>query len=200
MSLSEIRFLPVSRGTLIRLRQMLETIERGKNVLQMRREQIIKEIFLLSKKIGERASIEHEYMSALADVSRLRLLKGEVVFKSISSLIKPPKIEILPISIQGVVVSQARIFEEPDLSNVYDADFLEVFKRLWSSVKALIEIANMELAIEKLSEQLAYVNRIVNSLERSIIPTYRNYIAYIEERIEEEMIEEFVKLKEIKGW
>jgi len=195
MSLSEIRFLPISRGTLILLRQKAEMIERGKSVLEMRREQLVKEIFLISRKLKERASIEHEYIRALEDISRLRLLVGEVHFHSMVSLIVPSKIEILPTSIQGVTVPQARILEEPDLSKIYDPEFIRVFKRLWNAVRALIEIANLEVAVERLSEHLAYVNRIVNSLERSIIPMYKKYISYVEERIEEEMIEEFVKLK-----
>ncbi|RLF05751.1 MAG: hypothetical protein DRJ64_05250 [Thermoprotei archaeon] len=195
MSLSEIRFLPVSRGTLIRLKQKLEMIERGKSVLEMRREQLVKEIFLLSRKLSERANIEHEYIRALEDVSRLRLLRGDINFHSMVSLVTPPKIEILPTSVQGVIVPQARIFEEPDLSKINDPEFLRVFKRLWRAIRALIDIANLEVAIEKLSEQLAYINRIVNSLEKSVMPMYKEYISYIEERIEEEMIEEFVKLK-----
>ncbi|RLE67374.1 MAG: hypothetical protein DRJ34_04920 [Thermoprotei archaeon] len=198
MSLTSIKFLPVSRGTLIRLKNMLETIERGKNVLEMRREQLIKEIFLLSSKLKERASIEHEYIKALERVSRLRLLRGEVEFESMLSLVKPPQIEILPTSIQGVIVPQARIYEEPDLSQLYDPEFLRVFQDLWKITRILLELSNIEVAIEKLSEQLAYINRVVNSLDRSVIPKYREMVRYIEERIEEQSMDEFVKLKNIR--
>lgn len=197
MSLTSIKFLPVSRGTLIRLKNMLKTIERGKNVLEMRREQLIKEIFLLSSKLEERVSIEHQYIKALERVSKLRLLRGEVEFKSMLSLVKPPKIEILLISIQGVIVPKARIYEEPDLSQLYDPEFLSIFQDLWKITKILVELSNIEVAIEKLSKQLAYINRVVNNLDRSVIPRYREMVRYIEERIEEQSMEEFVKRKKI---
>lgn len=197
MSLTSIRFLPISRGTLIYLKNMLNTIERGKNILEMRREQLIKEIFLLSSKLKERASIEHEYIRALEKVARLRLLRGEVEFESMLSLVKPPQIEILPTSIQGVMVPQARIFEEPDLSQLQDPEFLNAFKDLWKIIRILLELSNIEIAIEKLSEQLAYINRVVNSLDKSVIPKYKELIRYIEERIEEQSIDEFIKLKNI---
>ncbi|HDJ89815.1 MAG TPA: V-type ATP synthase subunit D [Thermoprotei archaeon] len=197
MSLTSTRFLPISRGTLIYLKNMLNTIERGKNILEMRREQLIKEIFLLSSKLKERASIEHEYIRALEKVARLRLLRGEVEFESMLSLVKPPQIEILPTSIQGVMVPQARIFEEPDLSQLQDPEFLNAFKDLWKIIRILLELSNIEIAIEKLSEQLAYINRVVNSLDKSVIPKYKELIRYIEERIEEQSIDEFIKLKNI---
>ncbi|RLE85942.1 MAG: hypothetical protein DRJ41_00215 [Thermoprotei archaeon] len=197
--MSSLAFLPVSRGTLVKLRERYEVARRGKEVLEMRREQLIKEVFFLMDKLKERDVLEKELLEALDRVSRLRMYKGEGEFRSLSALVKPPKIEVLLTSIQGVPVPQARILEEPDLSEVTDVEFIAAYESLWKVFKPLIELANIEIAVEKLSKQLSYINRVVNSLERNLLPQLKDMISYIEERLDEEMISEFVRLKKISG-
>jgi len=197
--MSSLAFLPVSRGTLVKLRERYEVARRGKEVLEMRREQLIKEVFFLMDKLKERDVLEKELLEALDRVSRLRMYKGEGEFRSLSALVKPPKIEVLLTSIQGVPVPQARILEEPDLSEVTDVEFIAAYESLWKVFKPLIELANIEIAVEKLSKQLSYINRVVNSLERNLLPQLKDMISYIEERLDEEMISEFVRLKKISS-
>ena len=71
------------------------------------------------------------------------------------------------------------------------------FERLWKVLKRLFELANLEVAVEKLSRQLNYINRIVNSLEKNVIPNLKETIRYVEEKVNEEMLEEFVRLREV---
>jgi len=197
MSVSSLRFLPASRGTLMRLRQQLNLVVRGKEILEMRREQLIKELFEIMDKLKERDAIEHEYLRALEEICRLRTLRGEYEYCSITSLVEPPKAEVLLISIQGVTVPQVRITREPDLSKIKDPEYRRAFEMLWNVLKKLFELANLEVAVEKLSRQLNYINRIVNSLEKNVIPSLREAIRYVEEKVDEEMLEEFVRLREV---
>lgn len=190
------RFLTVSRGTLIRLRRQLELVRRGKEVLEMRREQLVREIFRLIDKLKARLEVERGYIRALEEISKIRVYRGEQEFLSITGLVKRPIIDIRPVSIQGVPVPQAEIVSEPDVSLIRDPEYHKVLEQLWETFHKLIEIANAEIAVEKLGEQLAYINRVVNSLEKSIIPSLEESIRYIGERLEEEMIEEFVRLRE----
>jgi len=181
----------------MRLRQQLNLVVRGKEILEMRREQLIKELFEIMDKLKERDSIEHEYLRALEEVCRLRALRGEYEYRSITSLIEPPKAEVLLISIQGVTVPQVRITRDPDLSKIKDPEYRRSFEMLWKVLKKLFELANLEVAVEKLSKQLNYINRIVNSLEKNVIPNLKEAIRYVEEKVDEEMLEEFVRLREI---
>lgn len=193
------KFLPISRGTLIKLRSQLKLMKRGKEVLEMRREQLIREITNLLMVIKKRPEVEHRLINEIHEISRVRLIRGEVEFTSLVSLVKRPIIEILPYSIQGVPVPQVKIVSDPDLSNLKDPELKRLANNFWEIMKELIEIANAEIAIEKLANYLNYINRIVNSLEKNLIPQLEKLIKYVEERVEEESLEEFIRLKKIKG-
>ena len=193
------KFLPISRGTLIKLRNRLKLMKRGKEVLEMRREQLIREITNLLMVIKKRPEVEHRLVNEIHEISRVRLIRGEVEFTSLISLVKRPIIEILPYSIQGVPVPQIKIVSDPDLSNLKDPELKRLANNFWEIMKELIEIANAEIAIEKLANYLNYINRIVNSLEKNLIPQLEKLIKYVEERVEEESLEEFIRLKKIKG-
>ncbi|RLE82607.1 MAG: hypothetical protein DRJ52_01970 [Thermoprotei archaeon] len=197
MGLTSLRYLPASRGTLLKLRRQLELAKRGKSVLEMRRDQLVKEIFTLIDRLKERPKIEEKYIKALEDLSLLRLKRGEVEFFSIVSLVRPPVLEVLAISIEGVSVPQIKILRKPDYSLVKDPEYRTLLENAWQVIEELIEVTNIEIAVEKLCAQLSYINRVVNSLEENFIPKLEETIRYIGEKIEEEMLEEFVRLKNI---
>ncbi|RLE59901.1 MAG: hypothetical protein DRJ35_04685 [Thermoprotei archaeon] len=192
---SELAFLPASRGTLLLLRRKLQLVKRGKDVLQMRRDQLVKEVFSIMDELKKRPEAEQQYAEASEIVSKIRMSRGEHEFLSISNLATPPKIETVIVSYQGVAVPQARIVIEPDFSKITDPEYRTALEKLWEAVKTMIEVANKEIAVEKLCEQLQYINRVVNSLEKNLIPKLEDALHHIEERVTEEEIEEFVRIK-----
>ncbi len=198
MSISSLGYLPASRGTLLALRNKLQLVKRGKEILEMRRDQLVGEVFRLIEKLRERGEIEKRYIEALAKIAELRVYRGEQEFRSIIGLVKPPEIEILLISIQGVAVPQAKITEEPDFSLIKDPEYRKALEDLWVSLKELIEMSNIEMAIERLVEQLSYINRVVNSLEKNIIPSLEDAIRYIGEKLDEEMLGEHIRIMKIR--
>jgi len=198
MSSQLLGYLPASRGTLLMLRRKLELIRRGKNILEMRRDQLVREIFLLIDKLKKRADIEKKFVEALEALSVLRMYRGEQEFRSMLELVKPPEIEVLLISVQGVPVPQARVKKEPDLSLIKDPEYRMTFKKLWEAVKELIEISNIEVIVERLTAQLSYINRVVNSIEKKLIPSFEETIRYIEEKLEEEVLGEYIRLMKIR--
>ncbi|HDJ97079.1 MAG TPA: hypothetical protein ENG54_01265 [Thermofilum sp.] len=192
---SQLQFLPASRGTLLRLREQLELVERGKNVLEMRRDQLVKEVFLLMDELRYRAHAEHEYLKAIRALDRIRSLRGEHDFISKTNLVKPPKLQTLLESVQGVPVPKVKVVEEPDFSRIIDPEYRKALETLWEALHEMIEIANKEMAVERLCRQLQYINRVVNSLDKNLIPQLREAINRIEEKVSEEEIEEFVRIK-----
>jgi V/A-type H+-transporting ATPase subunit D len=196
---TELRFLPASRGTLQLLRRKLELVQRGKDVLQMRRDQLAKELLTMLDELQKRSEAESSFLKATRRIAALRLARGEYDFRSIASLVKPPEATSVIISYQGVPVPQVRIAEEPDFSKVADPEYRSAIEELWRAVKSLIEVANMEVAAEKISEQLSYVNRIVNSLEKNVIPLLQDALRRVEERVLEEELEDFVRVKLLTG-
>ena len=198
MAISSLSYLPASRGTLLALRRKLALVRRGKEILEMRRDQLVGEIFRLIGMLRERADIERKYVRALADLAFLRVARGEQEFRSIVGLVRKPEMESLLVSIQGVAVPQVKIVKEPDFSLIKDPEYRKLLERLWEAVKELIEASNIEIAVERLSEQLSYINRVVNSLEKNIIPSLEDAIRYIEEKLDEEMLSEYIRILKIR--
>lgn len=197
--MSSLRFLPISRGTLLKLREKYEIAKRGKEILEMRREQLIREIFFLMNKLKEREKLERHLIKVLENISKLRVYRGEEEFKSMIALVKPPQMDVILMNVQGVSVPQVKILEEPKVTEISDIEFRSVFEKLWRIFRSLLEIANIERSIEELSKHLSYINRVVNNLEKKLLPELRDMISYMEERLDEEMISEFVRLRKLSG-
>jgi len=197
--LSELAFLPASRGTLQVLRRRLELVKRGKDVLQMRRDQLAKELLGIMDELQKRPQAEHEFIEASRRVAIMRMARGEYDFRSTASLVRPPKIVSIIVSYQGIPVPQVRIAEDPDFSQITDPDYREAIEHLWNAVRTMIDVANKELAVEKISDQLLYINRVVNSLEKNLIPAFTDVLRRIEERVIEEELEDFVRVKLLGG-
>ena len=197
--ISELRFLPASRGTLQLLRRRLELVQRGKDILQMRRDQLAKELLSIMEGLRRREDAEREFFEAARRVALLRLTRGDYDFRSMAALVRPPKVVSVLTSYQGVPVPQARVVEDPDFSKVVDPEYREAVEKLWEAVKKLIDVANSEAAVERISEQLSYINRVVNSLEKNVIPALQDALRRIEERVIEEELEDFVRIKLLVG-
>lgn len=165
----------------------------------MRRDQLAKELLSIMEHLRRRADAEREFFEAARRVALLRVIRGDYDFRSIASLVKPPEVVSVIVSYQGVPVPQARIAEDPDFSSVSEPEYREAIEKLWDAVEKLIEAANSEAAVEKIGEQLAYINRVVNSLEKNTIPALTDALRRIEERVIEEELEDFVRVKLLVG-
>ncbi|WP_288005949.1 V-type ATP synthase subunit D [Thermofilum sp.] len=199
MALQELAFLPASRGTLQYLRRKLELVKRGKDVLQMRRDQLAKEVLAIMDELRKRPEAEKQFIEAARYAAIMRMARGEHEFRSMSSLVKPPKLTHIIVSYQGIPVPQIRITEEPDWTRLADPDYRRVIENLWNAVKTMIDVANMEVAVEKISDQLLYINRVVNSLEKNVIPQLESALRRVEEKVVDEELEDFVRVKILGG-
>ena len=198
MSLA-LKYLPASRGTLVLLRRKLSLTERGKEILEMRREQLVKAIVDLINVVKRRPSVEHKLVRVLEEIARVRLARGEVEYSSLASLVSEPELDVLAVSYHGVPVPQIRVRSPPGAELLHDSELRRLSAELWEAVAELVEVVNAELALERLAAHLNYINRVVNGLERIIIPQLRETIRRLEERVEEEALEEFTRLKRVRG-
>ncbi|MCC6050054.1 MAG: hypothetical protein LM580_05075 [Thermofilum sp.] len=196
---SWLAFLPPSRGTLQMLRRRLELAKRGLTILQMRREMLARELVLLLSELRRRREAEEAFARALQRAAELRASRGEIEFRSMASLAKPPRIELVAVSYQGVPVRQARVAGEPDLSAVHDPEFREVAEELWRALAGMIEVANVEEAAAEVGKQLVSINQVANSLERSVIPSLEDAVKRVEEWVANRELEDFVRARRLRG-
>jgi len=196
--LSSLRYLPATIGTLVKLREQLQLVRRGKEILEMRRDQLIREIYQLLSEIRERERLEKEFLRIYDKVKELYMVMNADNIRSYARVVRRPELRLLYESLMGVKVPRVDILSEPDFSQVTDLAVHALAEELWKLLYRLIEITRKEAAVENLSKELAYINRVVNSLEKNIIPQLNETIHYVEEKVQEESLSEFVRIKKVR--
>jgi len=196
--LSSLRYLPATIGTLVKLREQLQLVRRGKEILEMRRDQLIREIYQLLSEIRERERLEKEFLRIYDKVKELYMVMNADNIRSYARVVRRPELRLLYESLMGVKVPRVDILSEPDFSQVTDLAVHALAEELWKLLYRLIEITRKEAAVENLSKELAYINRVVNSLEKNIIPQLNESIHYVEEKVQEESLSEFVRIKKVR--
>ncbi len=185
-------------GTLLRLREQLQLVRRGKEILEMKRDQLIREIYRLLDEIKRRSELDEEFTALYSRMKEAYMVRGPDEISSYSRAVSKPSFRVLYESLMGVRIPHIDILKEPDLDKITDPALRELAKELWELMKKTIAIGSKEMAVENLSHELAYINRVVNSLEKNIIPQLQENIRYIEVRIQEITLSEFVRIKKIR--
>jgi len=190
--------VPISRGTLLKLRERLTVARRGKEVLEMRREQLVHELLSSVEKIEGRSALDDKLYELFGEAVKLYLTLGEYGYRSMCSALKAPKVETLIESLYGVKVPKVKVVKEPNFSTISDPEVRRLASALYEALKEAISLAAEEEKVRALANHLEYVNRVTNSLEKIIIPQLEELIRYVSERLEEEMVSEFTALKKLK--
>ena len=196
--MSRILRSSISSGALLELRKQLELANRGKNVLEMKRDQLIKEVYRLMEAVSKRKEIEGRALEIYSMARRAYVLKGPDIIKSYIGLSKPPCFKILYRSFLGVKIPEIRLVDKGDVEQIPDPGLRELARNLRDMIIDLILRSAKEAVIENLSNELMYVNRIVNALEEKLLPQLRERIRYISIRLQERALEEFIRIKKTR--
>lgn len=187
-----------TKGVLLRLREQLRFIEKGKEILKMKREQLAGEINRLLAEVRVRGELEKEIMEAYECLKKAHSMLGYQNLQSMALTVGQMDVSGLTYSVMGVVVPELRIEKEADISNVPSGVAYEAAEKLSSLIEKIIKLSESEAKIEKLVDEFMSTNRKVNALERIVIPSITNTIRYIEGRLYEEMLEEFIRTKHVR--
>ena len=187
-----------TRGVLLRMREQLEFVKRGKELLEMKRDQLASEINKLLGKLKERQEIDRNLMKAYEKLKNAYSTQGYSSIASQAAAVAELEIKSRPISIMGVIVPEITVDKKPTISNVPNLSSYEVASQLNSLMDKLLEISLVEAQIEILARELMMTNRKVNALNKVLIPNIMELIRYIEGKLEEEMLEEFFRGKRLK--
>ncbi|MEM2873364.1 MAG: V-type ATP synthase subunit D [Nitrososphaerales archaeon] len=187
-----------TKGVLLRLREQLGFIEKGKEILKMKREQLAGEINRLLAEVRVRGELEKEIMEAYEYLKKAHSMLGYQNLQSMALTVGQMDVSGLTYSVMGVIVPELRIEKEADISNVPSGVAYEAAEKLLPLIEKIIRLSESEAKIEKLVDEFMSTNRKVNALERIVIPSIANTIRYIEGRLYEEMLEEFIRTKHVR--
>jgi len=189
----------VTRGVLLRLREQIDFVKRGKELLQMKRDNLAAETNRLLAKVGKRHEFDKRLMNAYETLKVAYMTLGYSQVKSEASTVGLLEVRVRPRSVMGVIVPEIVPGKKPTITSVTNASSYAAAEKLSALMGELLEIAEAEGRIESIAQELMMTNRKVNALERVLIPKLVELIRYIDGRLEEETLEEFFRAKRVKA-
>ncbi len=186
-----------TRGTLLAMRQQLKFIKKGKEILEMKRDRIAGELNQLLPEVRNRIMVEDELVEAYTSFVNALIKVGIEEFMNNSKVINEFKVRLIRKLVMGVEEFDIEIESEPNVSAIPNPVVQDIAKKLYDAFLKMIKLAETENKIEALALDLMNTARKVNALDKIVIPMYEDLVRYIEDRLMEDMLEEFVRTKYI---
>lgn len=200
----EYSFLP-TKANLLRLKQEIKLVKEGYNLLDHKREVLIRELLKLGFEIKDlkdnlNKSLRETYSKFSESVKKMGRKRLKILL-----LQKPvfPRIKVIEKSIMGVHIPHLNLaeefkvnFEAPSLSCKEFDQFLISLRGL---VPLLLEYVEVSFSLFRIGQELMKTQKRLRALENFHIPQYTYMISYIEAILEELEREELFRNKKIKS-
>ncbi len=190
-----------TKGFLMDMKRRIGFIERGTEFLKLKRDQLAKELTTsLDVLKGRRRILMDVLQEAYAAVTAAYLSLGPQEVQSQARSIKSIlDLEVLPRAVMGVRYPFVKIGEKPQVTAELDITLSVASDKVYEILDDIIRLAEFETRVERIADELGKTNRKVNALENIIIPEYNQIIKFIEDKLDEESLEELVRMKLIGG-
>jgi len=189
-----------TKGFLLDLKRRLEFVKDAHDLLEMKRDQLMAELRKALERFKElRRVVEDEAEEVYRELSLLHSTLGSADLETYSAYLRGRiEVRIIPRSVIGVVTPMLREIDIPDYTNLYPPQIIPLAEKTSTLMKDLARLAELEAYIENLAEDLRKTNIRVNALEKVVIPSYEETIRRIQGVLDDEMLEEVIRLKQIK--
>jgi len=188
-----------TKGFLIKLRKRVEFFKMGAETLEMKRDKLIKELSALQGRLIERKELDKEMMEVYEQLKVAYAIAGVEEMRKAALLSQPFLVKVKTTSLMGVEIPEAQIVQKGfKPSPSIQAPLISALDGLQRMMDRLIDVVMLEAALERLAIEVADTMRRVNTLRKVIIPEHERAIKYIEERLEEESLEDFLRIKKYR--
>jgi V/A-type H+-transporting ATPase subunit D len=194
-----------TRINLIQTKKTLKLAESGREVLERKRDILIRE---LRNSIYDAERTREELLEALAkaykSLREANIAKGSETVASVALASSSEANYLIDYkSIMGVTVPSVKFQSESDLKPDYgfastSVELDKAFKQFYSVLALIADLAKNEGTTFQIANDVRRTQRRVNALNYVLIPRYRNIVKSIELALEEKDREEFVRTKIIK--
>lgn len=192
-----------TKGNLINTKKSLLLAKLGYELLDRKRNILIREMMLLIDKAKEiRGSIEDTYKRAYSALEKANITLG-VISNIAESVPVEESIHITYRSVMGVEIPQITLDEKP-VSLTYGFyktnSQLDIAYICFDEVKKMtVVLAEVENSIYRLATGIKKTQSRANALKNIIIPRYDGIVKFISDSLEEKEREDFSRLKVIKA-
>lgn len=205
----EIRVNP-TRMELNRLKKRLKMAQRGHKLLKDKRDELIRQFLILVRKNKElREHVEQELSISFAKFLLARAVMPAEALEE--ALMYPARRLVLTVNKQNIlsVYAPKMTWEEESLGegkgSIYPYGFVDTSAELDVSIETisqimprLLELAEVEKAVQLLAEEIEKTRRRVNALEYVLIPKIEETTRYITMKLEENERGALTRLMKIK--
>ncbi len=190
-----------TKGYLMEMKRRIGFIERGTEFLKLKRDHLAKELTASIDVLkGRRSLLLENLRVAYRAVTAAYISLGPTEVRSQASSLKAGlELEVLPRSVMGVRYPFIKVEKEPQIAGELDITLSEAAEKVLGILEDILQLAEFEARAERIADELGKTNRKVNALENTIIPRYRQVIKFIEDKLDEESLEELVRMKLIGG-
>ncbi|WP_295207445.1 V-type ATP synthase subunit D [Ruminococcus sp.] len=192
-----------TKGNLILSKKALKLAALGYELLDRKRNILIRELMSFVDKAGElRCSIEETYKEAYSALQLANISMG-LVTPYANCIPVETGVEISSKSVMGVELPRVTLEERPlkvtygfsQTNSQLDRAFLAFDK----VKRTTVELAEVENSIYRLSVAIRKTQRRANALQNIIIPRNEKIVKFITDSLEEKDREEFSRMKVIKA-
>jgi len=205
----EIRVNP-TRMELNRLKRRLATAQRGHKLLKDKRDELMRQFMILIRKNKE---LREEVEAALGEaLAKFLLARAVMSSETLEEAIMYPQTRFeLDVSRQNIMSVYAPKFNWQQLcgiegeDNIYPYGFADTSAELDASITTLcqlmpklLELAEVEKAVDLLAAEIEKTRRRVNALEHVLIPQLSQTVRYITMKLEEAERGALTRLMKVK--
>ena len=198
--------ISITKSNVLRFKEELDFAQEGYELLEQKREVLVMEVMLLIENFRQcKKEVEESLALAYESLKKAHIILGEKrVQKAALASVSTEDIRIQDRSIMGIIVPIIRFSHKKSCCNRYGfqdtSHCLDLtVSRFYSSLEKLAKLAQIEITLWRLVNELKKTQRRANALSNIFIPEYRNTIKYLEDSLEEKERETLFQLKRVKN-
>lgn len=191
-----------TKANLMNAKKSLELAKLGYDLMDRKRNILIREMMLLIDKAGEvQQKIDSTYSQAYAALQRANITLGMCEeFSGATPIDDGLKIDyrsVMGVELPTVQLEDSRLDLRYGWSDT-NSQLDEAYLRFDEVKKLTARLAEVESSVYKLANAIKKTQKRANALSNIIIPQFQETIKYITEALEEKEREDFSRLKVIK--
>jgi V/A-type H+-transporting ATPase subunit D len=197
-----------TRMELLRLKARIKLANKGLNLLKQKRAALIAEFFKINKKaLNLRKQLNESMKKSYSSLSVAEMYHGKIAMESTAYMVNRMKgLSIQTKNVMGVKIPELagrdenfRAIDQQYALMGLSVKVDETISNFESSLKTVLDIAEVENSLRRILVEIDKTKRRVNSIENVLVPRLQGQAKYISMRFDEMERETFVTLKTIKA-
>ncbi|MBK3332653.1 V-type ATP synthase subunit D [Persephonella atlantica] len=196
--------LPRNKSSLLYLKEELAIVKDGKEILQQKRDILIKEIFSLLDRVEElRTQLNQSVLHSYNLLKKAYMESGkEKVLKEAQLSVFRGELTVKEKVFMGIVIPEVKFKlkkEKFPVMPVSERLFTDLARQsFFQTLEIILKVAQIEIKAWRLAQELKKTVIRVNALEKYYIPLYEKQLKSIQSSLEEAEREFLFLLKSIK--